>query len=52
MNSDIDFSTRMVSESGCSVLFTAIVANGEPLFEDGSCTGATLGKLLRNGQAG
>jgi N-acyl-D-aspartate/D-glutamate deacylase len=29
-----------------------VMVNGEPIFEDGSCTGATPGKLLRNGQAG
>jgi len=28
-----------------------IIVNGEPIFEDGKCTGATPGKLLRHGQA-
>jgi N-acyl-D-aspartate/D-glutamate deacylase len=28
-----------------------IMVNGEPIFEDGKCTGATPGKLLRQGQA-
>src|SRR5882724_2753247 len=28
-----------------------IMVNGEVIFEDGQCTGATPGKLLRNGQA-
>jgi N-acyl-D-amino-acid deacylase len=28
-----------------------IMVNGEPIFADGNCTGATPGKLLRNGQA-
>jgi N-acyl-D-amino-acid deacylase len=28
-----------------------IMVNGEVIFEDGQCTGATLGKLLRNGRA-
>ncbi len=28
-----------------------IMVNGQPIFEEGNCTGATPGKLLRNGQA-
>jgi N-acyl-D-amino-acid deacylase len=28
-----------------------IMVNGETIFEDGKCTGATPGKLLRHGQA-
>ncbi len=28
-----------------------IMVNGEVIFTDGQCTGATPGKLLRNGQA-
>jgi N-acyl-D-amino-acid deacylase len=28
-----------------------IMVNGEVIFEGGQCTGATLGKLLRNGRA-
>ena len=27
------------------------IVNGEITFEDGQCTGATPGKLLRNGKA-
>jgi len=25
--------------------------NGQPIYEEGNCTGATPGKLLRNGRA-
>jgi len=32
--------------------YKAIIVNGEITFEDGNCTGATPGKLLRHGQAG
>jgi len=28
-----------------------IMVNGQPIFEEGNCTGATPGKLLRNGRA-
>jgi N-acyl-D-amino-acid deacylase len=28
-----------------------IMVNGQPIFEENKCTGATPGKLLRNGQA-
>jgi N-acyl-D-aspartate/D-glutamate deacylase len=31
--------------------FRWIMVNGEVIFEDGQCTGATPGKLLRNGRA-
>ena len=31
--------------------YKAIVVNGEVTFEDGVCTGATPGKLLRHGRA-
>jgi N-acyl-D-aspartate/D-glutamate deacylase len=35
-----------------AVGYKAIVVNGETTFEDGACTGATPGKLLRHGMAG
>jgi N-acyl-D-aspartate/D-glutamate deacylase len=28
-----------------------IMVNGQPIFEENQCTGATPGKLLRNGRA-
>jgi N-acyl-D-aspartate/D-glutamate deacylase len=28
-----------------------VIVNGQPIFEDGKCTGATPGRLLRHGQA-
>jgi N-acyl-D-amino-acid deacylase len=30
--------------------YRAIIVNGEMTFDDGKCTGATPGKLLRNGR--
>jgi N-acyl-D-aspartate/D-glutamate deacylase len=35
-----------------AVGYKAILVNGEVTFEDGACSGATPGKLLRHGQAG
>ncbi len=32
--------------------YRAIIVNGEVTFEDGACTGATPGRLLRHGRAG
>ncbi len=32
--------------------YRAVIVNGEVTFEDGACTGATPGRLLRHGQSG